>query len=78
MESSGLFGCAAGLMADAAPAEFRKKTQLPKKRSVQVLAPRPQDELPKGTCRRCGFPGPHPTAEACIATLRDQLSMLQP
>ncbi len=39
--------------------------------------PSTEDEIPLGMCRRCGFPGPHPDAGACIDALRDRIAYLE-
>jgi len=35
------------------------------------------DAIPSAMCRRCGFPGPHATAAACITALRDRIATLE-
>ncbi len=45
---------------------------------VKTAPPRQSDAVPFGTCRRCGFIAEHPTAEDCIAALRDRIAILSP
>lgn len=40
-------------------------------------APTVQDRIPRGMCRRCGFPGPHAGPDDCIDALRDQLAQAE-
>lgn len=35
------------------------------------------DAIEPGTCLRCGFPGPHESAKACISVLRDRIAALE-
>lgn len=35
------------------------------------------DAIPDGTCRRCGFPGPHESRDECISGLRDRIAVLE-
>jgi len=45
---------------------------------VKTAPPRHSDAVPFGTCRRCGFIEEHPTADDCIAALRDRIAILSP
>jgi hypothetical protein len=35
------------------------------------------DAIAPGTCLRCGFPGLHESAKACISVLRDRIATLE-
>jgi hypothetical protein len=42
-----------------------------------VVAARPGDRIPAAMCSRCGFPGTHPSALACIDLLRARIAELE-
>jgi hypothetical protein len=77
-----MVGCSAAMATDAAPeqhfdaAAWRRHHQK-KPRVIRCPQPTPADALPQGTCQRCGYPGPHQTAAACIEALRDRLSRFE-
>ncbi len=79
-----MIGCSDAIVMDAAPELDRWENARRLQRSYQkpqkprpLAAARAEDQIPPGTCRRCGFVGNHPTAAACISALRDRLAELE-
>jgi hypothetical protein len=68
-----MVGCSAQMAVDAAPDEVGARTHQRKPR-VNLPLPRRGEGVPPHMCLRCGIPGKHPTAAACIDALRDRLS----
>ena len=72
------------MLTDAAPyLDAQENTARLQRSYRKPRKPRPlppvqaADALPAGTCPRCGYPGPHTTAGACIDALRDRLARFE-
>jgi hypothetical protein len=70
-----MVGCSAAMAVDAAPVDVGARCRKPR---IKDLPPARRGEgVPPHMCLRCGIPGKHPTAAACIDALRDRLARFE-